>query len=76
MQRNNKAPHLTKIGAEGRGYRIHIKRARSKLRKGAKRKGATIDKVGLACSFANSFKASANGWGSPIIPTLLGPLRN
>lgn len=31
--------------------------------------------VGLAHSLVNSLRASANGWGSPIGPDLLGPLR-
>ena len=31
--------------------------------------------MGVACSFRNSFMASANGCGRPISPTLFGPLR-
>lgn len=30
---------------------------------------------GWACSFVNNFKASAKGWGIPMIPTLFGPFR-
>ena len=32
--------------------------------------------VGRDCSFTNSLMASANGCGSPIKDTLLGPFRN
>lgn len=31
---------------------------------------------GIACSFTNSFKASAMGWGRPIMATLFGPFRS
>lgn len=43
-------------------------------------RGAPINGIkwageGRACSFRKSFRASARGWGRPINPTLLGPLR-
>lgn len=50
-------------------------RARTSPMVGANRNGVWLDGLGLACSFTNSLIASANGWGSPISPTLLGPLR-
>ena len=31
---------------------------------------------GNDCSFTKSFRASARGWGSPVIDTLLGPFRS
>lgn len=34
-----------------------------------------FDLKGIDCSFTNSFRASAKGWGIPIILTLFGPLR-
>jgi hypothetical protein len=34
-----------------------------------------LDVDGFDNSFRNSLIASANGWGNPIKPTLLGPFR-
>lgn len=57
------------------GNRHHINRAKNSLNTGATKNGVILAMVGFACSFTRSFKASANGWGIPIIPTLLGPFR-
>lgn len=57
------------------GYRYHKVRAIINLAAGAKRKGVRLARVGVLTSLAKSFSASANGWGSPISPTLLGPFR-
>lgn len=32
--------------------------------------------VGFICSFVNSLRASAKGWGRPNSPTLFGPFRS
>jgi len=50
-------------------------RARTSPMVGANKKGDWFEGFGLARSFTNNLIASANGWGSPINPTLLGPLR-
>jgi len=58
------------------GYKNHIIRARSKLRVGAVRNGVKFADEGEACSFRNSFRASARGWGNPRNITLFGPFRS
>lgn len=35
-----------------------------------------LERVGRVNSLVNSLIASANGWGTPANPTLLGPLRS
>lgn len=35
-----------------------------------------LEGEGNVCSFVNSFRTSANGWGRPAIPTLFGPFRS
>jgi len=57
------------------GMRDHSIRARNNPRVGAIKKGYIFAEEGRVSSLVNSFRASAIGWGSPIIPTLLGPLR-
>lgn len=57
------------------GYKDHNSIASSRLIEGANKKGDILAKLGLDCSFKKSFKASANGCGMPIIPTLFGPFR-
>lgn len=46
-----------------------------RLKTGASINGMRLDVDGFVCSFTNSLIASANGWGSPKIPGLLGPFR-
>lgn len=53
----------------------HKRRDRVRLKTGAIINGMRLDVVGFACSFTNSLIASANGWGRPKIPGLLGPFR-
>lgn len=57
------------------GYKDQRTRARNRPSIGAARNGYLFAKVGLFSSFVKSFNASANGWGIPAIPTLLGPFR-
>ena len=54
---------------------IHKTKASSNLAMGEKENGKKLADVGILLDFVNSFKASAIGWGNPIILTLLGPLR-
>lgn len=50
-------------------------RAKNSLRAGAIMNVDMFAIEGRDCSFRNSFRASAIGWGSPMIDTLFGPLR-
>lgn len=50
--------------------------ARIRLSNGAIKKGVVLASVGKVSSFEKSFNASANGCGSPIRLTLLGPFRS
>lgn len=42
---------------------------------GAAKNGKMFASLGFDCSFRKSLRASANGWGSPRMPTLFGPFR-
>ena len=57
------------------GYNDHKVSARINLNIGDIKKGSWFDKVGRDCSLVNNFRASAKGWGSPVILTLFGPFR-
>ena len=54
----------------------HRARAKNSPIIGAIINGRVFAIAGLFISLVNSFKASAKGWGRPIIPTLLGPFRS
>lgn len=43
---------------------------------GAARKIDWLAKEGVVCSFRKSLRASARGWGMPVIDTLFGPFRD
>jgi len=53
----------------------HNIKAKVRPNNGVKINPKTFEVKGLVCSFVKSLRASANGWGSPIIPTLFGPFR-
>ena len=74
--RNRSAPKDRKRGGSGMGYTSHSVSARLRLRIGAIIKGRRFAGAGEACSFKNSFRASARGWGRPIRITLFGPFRS
>lgn len=73
--RKNMTPKDINIVGEEKGYRDQSSRARKRADMGAIIKGELLAKVGVLCSLVKSFSASANGWGRPIMPTLLGPFR-
>lgn len=50
-------------------------RARKRLSAGAAINVDIFANEGRDCSFRNSLKASASGWGIPLIETLFGPFR-
>lgn len=58
------------------GNRDHINRASNNLNMGAAINIEKFERDGCFCSLVRSFKASANGCGTPIILTLFGPLRS
>lgn len=76
IQRKIKTPIVNTICGWEKGYRVQRSRARKRLRTGDIKKVEMFAIDGIACSFTNSFKASAIGWGRPIIATLFGPFRS
>ena len=76
MQRNRRAPIVMKKVGWVVGYSIHIINARNSLNEGAAINGEMLAIDGNVCSLRKSFIASAIGWGTPIIETLFGPLRD
>jgi hypothetical protein len=58
------------------GKIAHVRSAKIRPIIGAMIKKCLFIKIGLFCSLVNNLIASANGWGSPMIDTLLGPFRS
>lgn len=58
------------------GYKDHNIKIKMRAKIGAPTNGAILDTEGDVCSFVSNFSTSANGWGIPAIPTLLGPFRS
>ena len=75
-QRKNRTPNDKNMDGKYIGYSSQRLSARVRLKTGAKIKGSRLAGAGDACSFKNSFNASASGWGRPIRATLFGPLRS
>lgn len=76
MQRKIKTPLVKRVFGWEKGYRAQRNRARKSLRIGDIKKAEVFAIEGVACSFTNSFRASAMGWGRPMIATLFGPFRS
>lgn len=73
--KKNITPKIIYEDCDLKGYKDHKRRARRRADIGAIMKGVVLARVGLLCSLAKSFSASAKGWGRPMIPTLFGPFR-
>ena len=69
-------PRGRKWVGDERGYSSQRNRARARLIIGAIMKGNMFAEAGVECSLRNSFRASANGCGSPMRATLFGPFRS
>lgn len=75
IARKIKTLYETNRTGELEGYSVHIISAKIRAKAGAPIKIAWLLVCGQLNSFVKSFMASAMGCGSPISPTLFGPLR-
>ena len=73
--KNIRIPKVKNVGVKGWGYRDHKIKAKARASLGDAKNGKKLAWSGFTSSFKNNLAASAKGWGSPRMPTLLGPFR-